>query len=87
MHPLLKKIRDKARANPKKIVFPESSEERILRAVEIISREKLAKVILLGRAEEIVAKIDKLRLKIKDIEITANFTSIVFHGRLRYLKE
>lgn len=50
---------DKIRANSKKhnmrIVLPESLEERTLEAADILLGEKLARIILIGKAEEIHA--------------------------------
>ncbi len=42
-----------ARANPKRIVFPEAANPKLLRAVQIIVEEGIAEPILLGRREEI----------------------------------
>ncbi len=47
------KLFEKARQNRKKIVLPESLDERILRAVEIILRRDVADIVLLGDEEEI----------------------------------
>ncbi|MEK6658091.1 MAG: phosphate acetyltransferase [Campylobacterota bacterium] len=47
------KLFETARQNRKKIVLPESTDERILRAVEIILRRDVADIILLGDEDEI----------------------------------
>ena len=65
----MKKISDKARKNPKKIVFPESTEERTLKAVSTIVKEKTAKPVLLGSPKEILEKIKALKLSPAGIEI------------------
>lgn len=44
---IIEKIRQKAKANPKKIVFPEASDDRVLEAVKYIEKEKIAIPILL----------------------------------------
>jgi len=44
----LDSIIKKARKNPKKIVFPEALDERILKASEIILKKGIARVTLLG---------------------------------------
>ena len=54
----------KAKDSPKRIVFPEGEEEKILRATQIIIDEKIARPILLGSPEKIEAKIDELNLNI-----------------------
>jgi len=57
---------NKAKAHPKRIVFPEGSEEKILRACQIIIDEGMAKPILLGNKEKIVRKVEELNLNILD---------------------
>ncbi len=47
---------ERARANKKRIVLPESGDERILRATEILLRRDVADIILLGDPEEIKHK-------------------------------
>ena len=44
---------EKARLDKKRIVLPESSDERILRAAEIILRRGVAEIILLGKEDEV----------------------------------
>ncbi|MDR0828199.1 MAG: phosphate acetyltransferase [Desulfovibrio sp.] len=51
---------ENASSNKMRIVLPEGEEERILRAVDILARRKVADVILLGRAKEIRAKMSGL---------------------------
>jgi len=48
------KLFEMARSNRKKIVLPESSDERILRAAEIILHREVADIILLGDREEVI---------------------------------
>jgi len=57
---------NKAKAHPKRIVFPEGSEEKILRACQIIIDEGMAKPILLGKKEKIARKVEELNLNILD---------------------
>lgn len=54
---------DKAKADMKRIVFPESEEERTLRAVEIMSKEKLVLPILIGKEDVIHARFKELSLR------------------------
>jgi phosphate acetyltransferase len=49
-------IRQRARSLKKRIVLPEGTEERTLKAAEIISKEGIADVILLGNTTEIRKK-------------------------------
>src|SRR5690606_35233472 len=45
-----------AKRDPKRIVFPEASNPKLLRAIQIILDEGIAQPILLGRPEEIAAE-------------------------------
>ena len=47
MSDVIQKIREKAKLNPKVIVFPEANDERVLEAVERIKEEGIAKPLLL----------------------------------------
>ncbi|MBN2458474.1 phosphate acetyltransferase [Candidatus Woesearchaeota archaeon] len=69
-------IKEKARADKKRIVFPESTEPRILQACERIYREGIAVPILIGNPDEIQAKTKELDLALGNIGIVnpANFT-------------
>jgi len=57
---------NKAKSKPKKIVFPEGSEEKILRACQVIIDEGIATPILLGKKEEVIQKAKELSLDILD---------------------
>ncbi len=50
---LIKEIREKAQQLNKHIVLPEATEPRMLKALEIIRREKIARITLLGNPDEI----------------------------------
>ncbi len=47
MQRVIQGLRDKAKKNPKVIVFPEADDERVVEAVEFIKKEGIAKPILL----------------------------------------
>lgn len=57
---------NKAKSKPKRIVFPEGNEEKILRACQVIIDEGIAKPILLGKKEVIIQKAKELGLDILD---------------------
>jgi malate dehydrogenase (oxaloacetate-decarboxylating)(NADP+) len=60
---MMRIVINKARRHPKRVVFPEGNEEKILRASQIVADEGLAKsIILLGRPDEIRAKMSALNL-------------------------
>jgi malate dehydrogenase (oxaloacetate-decarboxylating)(NADP+) len=61
-----------AKANPKRIAYAEGEDERVLRAVQEVVDEGLAKPILIGRPAVIEKRIEKLGLRIragKDFEL------------------
>ncbi len=55
----------RAKASPRRIVFAEGEDERVLQAVQTICDEHLAKPILIGRPEVIEMRIQRLGLRIK----------------------
>jgi malate dehydrogenase (oxaloacetate-decarboxylating)(NADP+) len=63
-------VRDGANA---RIVFTEGEDERVLRAVQVIVDEKLARPILVGRPEVLLARIERFGLRLRlgqDVEVT-----------------
>ncbi len=69
---LMHDLYGRARKDPKRIVFPEGDQEKIVRAAKILIDEKLAHPILLGRRAEVDAlvekyNIDKSRITLIDI--------------------
>ncbi|HLX43740.1 MAG TPA: NADP-dependent malic enzyme [Bryobacteraceae bacterium] len=59
----------KARTLPKRVIFPEGEESKILRACQILVDDEIATPILLGNPEKIHAKIADLRLDLGDVRI------------------
>jgi len=70
----------KAQRAPKRIVFPEGSEDKILRASQIILDEEIATPIVLGDAALIRDKIRMLDLNLEGIEIVDPASSPKFDG-------
>jgi len=66
---------ERARSERKRIVLPESSDERILRATEILLRRDVADIILLGDEEEVLHKSSSLGLDISKATIINPNTS------------
>jgi malate dehydrogenase (oxaloacetate-decarboxylating)(NADP+) len=58
-------IAKKAPAGKKRIVFAEGEEERVLRAVQVVIDEKLAKPILVGRPAVLAQRIEKFGLRMR----------------------
>lgn len=61
---LMKPVFDAAKQAPKKIVYAEGEDERVLHAVRTIVDEKLATPILIGEELSIKTKIEKLGLRL-----------------------
>ena len=55
----------RAKSDPKRVVYAEGEEERVLRAVQTVLDEGLARPILVGRPKVIERRIEKLRLRLK----------------------
>jgi len=72
---IMRTLINKAKANPKRVVFPEGEEEKILRAAQILVDEKIAIPVLLGDREEIKAKIAELHLDLGDVQIIDPMTA------------
>ncbi len=64
MQEFMQAIKAKAKANKKTIVFPESSDERILKATDEILKQGIANIILLGNPEIIKNKANELNINI-----------------------
>jgi phosphate acetyltransferase len=74
MHKFIRKVRSLAKKNPKRIVFPEGSEERILKCTEEVLKLGIAFPILVGNPQQIKKNAKKLKLDInwKRVEIQDN---------------
>jgi len=66
---LVMSIRQKARQVPKSIVFAEGNNFKILKSAEFVSREKIAKPILLGNEEKIRELIHENHLELEGVPI------------------
>jgi malate dehydrogenase (oxaloacetate-decarboxylating)(NADP+) len=66
---IMRTLINKAKSNPKRIVFPEGEEDKILRAAQILIKERIATPILLGDEKEIRSRIAELKLELGDVEI------------------
>jgi malate dehydrogenase (oxaloacetate-decarboxylating)(NADP+) len=69
---LMKPIFEAAKKSPRRIVYAEGEEERVLRAAQQVIDEKLAAPILVGRRETIRKRVEKLGLRMrleKDVEV------------------
>ncbi|MDZ4797877.1 MAG: NADP-dependent malic enzyme [Bryobacteraceae bacterium] len=68
-HQLMRLMMQKARTQPKRVVFPEGEERRILRACMQIRDEGIAQPVLLGNADKIRAVMAELHFDEHRVEI------------------
>jgi malate dehydrogenase (oxaloacetate-decarboxylating)(NADP+) len=68
-HELMRTIIRKAAARPRRVVFPEGENERILRAAHILVEEKIARPILLGDEKIIQSKAHDLSVALDKIQV------------------
>jgi len=86
---LLKNIKDKASKSRRTIVLPESHDERVLKAAEILTKEKIASIITLGTENKITSDANKLGINLSGVRIIdpaksdklSDYTNIYFNLR------
>jgi malate dehydrogenase (oxaloacetate-decarboxylating)(NADP+) len=61
----MKPVFEAAKAAPKRVIYAEGEEERVLRAVQVVVDEGLARPVLLGRANVIARRIQTLGLRLE----------------------
>ena len=66
---LMEVIKQKARAEKKRILLPEGTEERTVQAVAKIQSEGIADVTLLGKTEEILALAKKFNVSLDSVTL------------------
>lgn len=83
-HQVMSLMVRKAKTHPKRVVFPEGEERKILRACHILQDEKIADPILIGREEVIRARMAELHFQTKGVEIV---DPAAFSDFERYVEE
>jgi len=86
---LLNEIKSKAKNLKKTIVLPESHDERVLKAAEILTKEKLASVITLGNENKVMENAKKLAVNLEGVRIIdpllsdklSDFTNVFYNLR------
>jgi len=86
---LLEKIKNKAIKLNKTIVLPESHDERVLKAAEILAREKIVSVITLGNDDRVRSDAKKIDVDLTGIRVIdpstsdklSDFTNLYFNLR------
>ncbi len=81
---VMRSVINKAKKQPKRIVFPEGSEERVLRAVQILCEEGLAEPVLLGNEQEIRDNAEEYGVNLEGVTLVDPRTS---DRRVYYRKE
>ena len=74
-HELMRSMIHKAQANPKRVVFPEGSHQKILRACHVLVEEKIAIPVLLGRRNEIERTAAELGVPLDGVTIVETDTA------------
>ena len=65
---IMKPIFSKAKANPKRVIYAEGEDERVLRAVQAVVEDKVARPILVGRPRVIDTRIRRFGLDLREGE-------------------
>ena len=87
MSRIIEKIKERAKQNKKMIVLPETMDRRVLEATEIILKEGIADIILVGREEEIEENAKGLDIQRAHIinpftsELTDEFVHLLYELR------
>src|SRR5690606_20691686 len=68
-HKLMSRVIDRAKSNPKRVVFAEATHPKILKAAQVLKDEGIAKPILLGNRKEILEMIKHYDLDLEDCPI------------------
>ncbi|MDD5131773.1 MAG: phosphate acetyltransferase [bacterium] len=66
---VIEDIRERARRKKRTIILPEGEEERTIEAASIITREGIAKVVLLGNSDTIRLKAEKLKVNLEQVNL------------------
>jgi malate dehydrogenase (oxaloacetate-decarboxylating)(NADP+) len=69
---IMRPLFERARAAPQRLVYTDGEEERVLRAVQVVVEEGLARPILIGRPDVVASRIARLGLRLRpgeDVEL------------------
>jgi malate dehydrogenase (oxaloacetate-decarboxylating)(NADP+) len=89
-HEVMRTVIHKAQARPRRVVFPEGDDEKILRAAHILIDEKIAHPVVLGDDQLIRAKATDLGVPIDKLEILNPLTCVkreTYANRLYELRQ
>jgi phosphate acetyltransferase len=71
---------ERAKRNPQRIVLPEGTDERILKAAEILLHRRVTEIILLGNPQDVEEKISALGLNLERVRIIDPLQSEWYEG-------
>jgi malate dehydrogenase (oxaloacetate-decarboxylating)(NADP+) len=87
---IMRMIINKAKSDPKKVVFSEGEDDKILRAAQVLVEEGIAKPILIGDQKRIKQKMEDLNLDLdvpimdpSDSELTEEYAEELYRLRQR----
>ena len=63
---LMKPVFERARYAPRRVVYAEGEDERVLRAVQVVVDEGIAEPILIGRPDVVQKRVEKLGLRLQE---------------------
>ena len=69
---VMRPVFERARLNPKRVVYTDGEDERVLQAVQAAVDERLAKPVVVGRRSVVLSRIERLGLRLqldKDVEL------------------
>jgi malate dehydrogenase (oxaloacetate-decarboxylating)(NADP+) len=84
---LMRALMNRAASAPKRVVFPEGEDPRIMRAAAILVDERIAQPILLGRREAIESVASEENVSLEEVEVEDPATSPRREEYARYLWE
>ncbi len=85
MSDLLTQLRARAARNPKRIVYPEAADPRVIRASERMVRMRLAKPLLVGTPHIVESKAREIGISLSHIEIVDPKTPALVNKYVRML--
>ena len=86
---IMEDIINKASSRKKTVILPESHDERVIKAAEILSKRKIASVITIGNEDKVLARAKELGCELTGVRIIdpeksdklSDFTNIYFNLR------
>ena len=83
-HQVMRAVINQAKAAPKKLVFPEGNEDRVMRAAQLLAEEEVCQPVLLGKQSELEGRARALGVDLAAVELVDPRKSA---HREHYIKE